>query len=173
AGDALVTYPDVGPSRYTMSLFLRNADLRELAKEKAETLSGRATASLSLEGSWGKSGGRRGRGDVVVSGKEMYRIPLMLGMMQVTNLSLPISTPFSSGTARYSVDGEKVMFERIELRSNNMLMSGDGSLDFETRKVNMQFVTDNPGAFKIPFLNDLWRGAQQELLRIHVKGTVQ
>ncbi|MGH2549471.1 MAG: hypothetical protein ACRDHN_08780, partial [Thermomicrobiales bacterium] len=33
--------------------------------------------------------------------------------------------------------------------------------------------TDNPGAFKIPFLQDLWRGAQQELLRIQVRGTVQ
>jgi hypothetical protein len=25
----------------------------------------------------------------------------------------------------------------------------------------------------IPFLQDLWRGAQQKLLRIHVRGTVE
>ena len=54
-----------------------------------------------------------------------------------------------------------------------MLMTGDGHLDFGTRQVRMTFVTDNPGGFQVPFLQDLWRGAQHELLRIHVKGTVQ
>ncbi|HEX8912445.1 MAG TPA: hypothetical protein VF796_08800, partial [Humisphaera sp.] len=73
----------------------------------------------------------------------------------------------------YSLDGERLTFERIELRSANMLMAGDGTLDFGSKQVRMTFVTDNPGAFKIPFVQDLWRGAQQELLRIHVRGTVQ
>ena len=40
---------------------------------------GRLTASLSLEGSWGDAAVRRGRGDVIVSGRDMYRIPLVLG----------------------------------------------------------------------------------------------
>lgn len=173
AGQITLLSPDEGPARYAISLVLRNADLRELAKENGEGLSGLLTASLALEGAWGKQAVRRGRGDVVVNGKEMYRMPLMLGLMQVTNLSLPISSPFSSGTVRYSVDGDKVTFERIELRSNNVVMSGDGTLDFGTKQVRMTFVTDNPAAFKIPFLQDVWRGAQQELLRIHVKGTVQ
>lgn len=173
AGQVTISYPDDGPARYAVSLFLRNADIRELARENREDLSGTLTASLALEGAWGKQNIRRGRGDVVVNGKEMYRMPLMLGLMQVTNLALPISSPFSSGTARYSVDGQKVTFERIELRSNNVVMSGDGTLDFDTKQVRMTFVTDNPGAFKIPFLQDLWRGAQQELLRIQVRGTVQ
>ncbi len=54
-----------------------------------------------------------------------------------------------------------------------MLVTGDGHLDFGTKQVRMTFVTDNPAAIKVPFLQDIWRGAQQELLRIHVKGTVQ
>jgi hypothetical protein len=54
-----------------------------------------------------------------------------------------------------------------------MVMSGDGWLDFGTKKVNMTFVTDSAGGFRVPFLQDLWKGAQNELLRIHVRGTVQ
>jgi hypothetical protein len=183
AGDVTLVPPDAdgpaapgqpgSPGQYKLSLFVRNADVRELAKETGEKLSGRVTASLAMEGNWGQAAVRRGRGDVSVTGREMYRIPLVLGLTQVTNLALPISSPFSSATARYSVDGQRVNFERIELRSNNLLMTGDGLLDFGTKQVKMLFVTDNPGAFKIPFLHDLWRGAQQELVRIHVRGTVE
>jgi hypothetical protein len=173
AGQVALMFPDDGPSRYTLGLVVRNADVRELGWEADQRIAGRLTASLSLEGSWDKVSERRGRGDVVVAGKDMYHIPLLLGLLQVTNLALPISAPFESGVARYSVEGQNVVFERIELRSNNMLMSGDGNLDFGNRQVNMTFVTDNPGGFRIPFLQDLWRGAQHELLRIHVRGSIQ
>ena len=134
AGQASLSFPDDGPSRYVLSLVVRNADVKELAGESDQNLAGRLTASLALEGAWGKSDARRGRGDVVVTGKEMYRIPVVLGMLQITNLSLPVSSPFNSGIARYSVEGQKVTFEKIELRSDNMLMSGDGTLDFATKQ---------------------------------------
>jgi len=173
AGQASLSFPDEGPSRYVLSLVVRNADVKDLAGETDQNLAGRLTASLALEGAWGKPDARRGRGDVVVTGKDMYRIPVVLGLLQITNLSLPISSPFSSGIARYSVEGQKVTFEKIELRSDNMVMSGDGKLDFATKQVRMNFVTDNPGGFQVPFVRDLWRGAQHELLRIQVHGTVQ
>ncbi len=155
AGQASLSFPDDGPSRYVLSLVVRNADVKDLAGETDQNLSGRLTASLALEGAWGKADARRGRGDVVVTGKDLYRIPVVLGMMQITNLSLPISSPFNSGIARYSVEGQKVAFEKIELRSNNMLMSGDGKLDFATKQVRMNFVTDNPGGFQVPIVQDL------------------
>jgi hypothetical protein len=173
AGQIVLALPDEGPGRYGLTLQLRNADVRELAMESGEDIRGLVTASLALEGAWGKNSVRRGRGDVIVNGKELYRIPVLLGLLQVTNLSLPISSPFNTGVARYSLEGDKLTFERIELRSNAILMAGDGTLDFGTKQVRMTFVTDNPGAFRIPFIQDLWRGAQQELLRIHVRGTVQ
>ena len=173
AGQVKLFYPDEGKKKYTLSLVVRNADVRELAQEPSKKIAGRVTASLAMEGDWDKPADRRGRGDVVMAGKDMYRIPLVLGLLQVTNLSLPISSPFESAVARYSVEGRKVIFENIELRSSTMLMTGEGQLDFGTKQVRMTFVTDNPGGFKIPFIQDIWRTAQHELLRIHVKGTVQ
>jgi hypothetical protein len=46
-------------------------------------------------------------------------------------------------------------------------------LNFETKKVRMTFVTDNPHWPKLPFVNDLIQGAKHELLQIHVNGTVE
>jgi hypothetical protein len=62
-----------------------------------------------------------------VTGKEMYKIPLVLGLLQITNLSLPLTSPFTNAGTRYTVDGNAVTFESIELRGNDMLMSGSGN----------------------------------------------
>ncbi len=172
AGEVDIAFPNDGPSRYTLDLVVRNADVRELARETDPSIQGDLTASLSLEGAWGDLSSRRGRGDVLVTGKEMYRIPLILGLLQVTNLALPIAQPFHRGTARYSLDGQRVNFDQIELRSDTMLMTGTGHLDFGTKQVRMSFVTDNPGGIKVPILNDLLKGARDELLKINVKGTI-
>jgi hypothetical protein len=175
SGDMTLVYPEDGPSRYALELVVRDADVRTLAWEKDETaVKGRLTASLSVEGSWGDAGKRRGRGDVMVSGRDMYRIPLVLGLLQVTNLSLPISSPFNEATAVYSLDGNRVIFEQIKLSASNMLMEGNGSLDFDTKKVDLAFTTDNPsGLMQLPFIRDLLKGARNEMLRIQVRGTIQ
>jgi hypothetical protein len=37
----------------------------------------------------------------------------------------------------------------------------------------MTFVTDNPNAWRIPFITDLLNGARQEFMQIQISGTVQ
>jgi hypothetical protein len=110
---------------------------------------------------------------VLVSGKQMYQIPLLLGLMDVTNLSLPTASPFSEGTARYIVEGPRVTFEQVQMRSDQMVMSGNGWLDFDTKKVRMNFTTENPNMPQLPIIHDLVAGAKNELLQIQVRGTVQ
>ena len=46
-------------------------------------------------------------------------------------------------------------------------------LDFATKQVRMSFTTDNPNGLKLPLINDLIRGARQELLQINIRGTIQ
>ena len=173
SGQVDLGFPDVGPSRFALKLVLGNADIQTLVGDAEKDIKGQLSASLDLEGGWGDVKSRRGRGDVAVSGKEMYRIPLVLGLLQITNLTLPISSPFNEAAARYSVEGERVDFQQVELRASNMLMTGQGFLDFGKKKVDMTFVTDNPNAWKIPFLHELIRGARHELLQIRVSGTIQ
>jgi hypothetical protein len=172
-GSAVLNFPDQGPGRYRMNLAVRDASVKALTGEADPNIRGELTASLALEGKWDDPSARRGRGDVVVGGKQLYRIPLMLGLLQVTNLSLPIGQPFTRATARYNVEGMRINFEQLELRAEAMMMSGTGYLDFATKQVRLNLTTDNPSGFKIPFITDLWKGASQELFKITVQGTVQ
>jgi hypothetical protein len=175
SGEMTLIYPEVGPSRYALELVVREADVKTLAFEKDDmAVKGRLTASLSLVGSWGDESQRRGRGDVIVEGRDMYRIPLVLGLLQVTNLALPISSPFNEATAVYNIDGTRVVFDQIQLKARNMLMTGNGSLDFNSKAVDLAFTTDTPGGLmKLPFLRELWSGARGEMLTIHVRGTIR
>jgi hypothetical protein len=173
AGDVKVSYPEDGPSHYDLSLHLRNADFRELSLAQDNKITGSVSASLNLSGSWTDQNARRGRGDVLVTGDNMYQVPLMLGWMQVTNLSLPISSPFQRATAQYNVDGTRVNLEQLSLRSNDMMMQGGGHIDFATRKVSLTFTTNNPRWPSLPIVGPLMDAAHSELMRIHVVGSLK
>ncbi|HLL91170.1 MAG TPA: hypothetical protein VK324_17870, partial [Tepidisphaeraceae bacterium] len=185
AGSATATYDDAPAAaapvphkpagRFAVDLVVRNADAATVAQwtDPKKPLRGRLSASLALEGSLTNPADRRGRGDMLAVGKEMYELPLILGLAQITNLALPITTPFTRATARYSVDGRQVTFEEIHVRGDTLLLTGNGRLDFDTKRVALTFTTDNPNAVQIPFISELWRGAQQELLRINVRGTIE
>lgn len=173
AGQIDYRFFDANPSQYRVTLQLRGADVKELAGETEQEINGQVSASLDLDGTADQPNSRRGRGDVMVAGQRMYRIPLVLGLLQITNLSLPINSPFTEATARYSIDGAKVTFEQIELRSAQMLMQGDGNLDFNTRQVKMHFATDSTTWPRLPVIGELISGARSELLQIQVRGTLQ
>ena len=176
AGQMDLKFPDSGPASYLLDFKVKNADLREIAQQqegKGQDIRGQASASLALQGEWADPSTRRGRGDVTVGGKEMYQIPLMLGLLEVTNLSLPTSSPFSEGAARYLVDGNRITFQQVQMRNSSVVMSGNGWLDFGSKQVRMNFTTDNPNLPTLPLIGGLISGAKQELLQIQVRGTVQ
>jgi hypothetical protein len=172
-GDAAVTLPATGPSRYALTLVLRDADVRAITGSTDPNLSGTVSASLDLGGVVGDPTQRRGRGDVRVSGENMYRIPLILGLLQVTNLSLPISSPFENAFVRYSVEGQLVSLDEIHLSNKTMDMEGHGHIDFASKQVEMSFATQHPDWLSFPILGGFWNTAQSELLRIHVTGSLE
>jgi len=173
AGEGQFTFPEHGPGQYDLSLILRDADIQQLTPIEGKKLNGRLTASLEMSGNWDDPNTRRGHGNVGIVGQDLYNIPLVMGLLQITNLALPFTSPFSDATARYNIDGQKVNFEEINLRSKDMTMSGSGDLNFAAGKVSLWFVTDNPTLLSLPLVGPLLHGAKQELLKIHVSGTIE
>ncbi len=173
AGQGDYLYPDSGSSRYDINLVLRDADVRQITNPAGQDIHGRVTASLQLGGTWDDPSSRRGHGNVSVVGEKMYNIPVMLGLMQITNLALPTTSPFNQITTRYALEGQKVEFEDIDLKSNDVSMTGSGEMDFSKRTVSLWLATTNPTLVALPILGPLISGANQELLRVHIKGTIE
>ena len=70
-------------------------------------------------------------------------------------------------------EGQRITFESISLRSNQMVMTGNGVLDFGAKKVRMTFSTGSPAWTRLPLVGELLNTAKNELLQIHVTGTLQ
>ena len=172
AGQGDYIFPDNSPARYDLNLVLRDADVQQITSRAQQGLKGRVTASLQLGGNWDDPNSRRGHGDVNVAGEHMYEIPVMLGLMQITNLALPVSSPFNDISTRYTLEGQKVIFDQIKLKSKDMQMTGNGEMNFAEQRVSLWLSTTNPNLVGIPILGPLLTGANQELLRIHVKGKI-
>lgn len=168
--DTLISSKD---PRFGLLLVLRNANVQELTGDMEKSIDGRLTASLSLEGRWDDPTSRRGRGDVSVEGQQMYRVPVLFGLMQIANLTLPVDDPLHQAGVRYSVEGRRVVLDAIDLRGKGVVMQGNGWIDFSTRKVQMSLVMANSAADAVPIFGDLIRGARQDLLQIRVKGSLE
>ncbi len=159
--------------RFGLSLILRNAKVPALTGDLDKPIDGRLTASLSLEGRWDDVATRRGRGDVIVEGKEMYRVPVLFGLMQIANLTLPLDGPIQQAGLRYAVEGNRVTFDAIDLRGKTTSMQGSGWLDFGTKKVQMTLMMGQSAADAVPIFGDLIRSARQDLLQIRVRGSIE
>lgn len=172
-GGQIDTILSAKDSRFGLSLVLRNANVPELTGELEKPIDGRLTASLSLEGRWDDSTTRRGRGDVLVEGKQMYRVPVLFGLMQIANLTLPLEAPLQQAGVRYTVEGNRITLDTIDLRGKTTAMQGSGWIDFGTKQVQMSLMMGNSAADAVPIFGDLIRGARQDLLQIRIKGSLE
>ncbi|MBC7785045.1 MAG: AsmA-like C-terminal domain-containing protein [Burkholderiales bacterium] len=159
--------------RFGLALVLRNAKVAELTGDTDKPIDGRLDASLSLEGKWADPTSARGSGDVKVAGKNMYRVPIVFGLMQMANLSLPLESPIRQAGLRYNVEGQRVILETIDLRSATSAMEGSGWIDFGTKQVQMTLYVVNEAADSVPIFGQLIKGAREDFMQIRVRGTIQ
>ena len=188
AGDLLIDRRARDLTRWSANFLLRNADVSKLAAGAAAKpaeggaaavgeLRGELNASLSIEGGWGEDGKataavpRRGRGDISISGERMLNVPMVLGVTQIVSLSLPFTGGFREATASYSLDGDRVTFDGIQLESAEMKIKGDGWLDLGERKVSLDFYTASAGK-GLPVIGKLLDAARKELFQLKVRGSL-
>ena len=178
-GDVTLTLgeTDADPTRFRVGMAVRGADVKRLlgdaAGQNGQDFGGDLTARLDLEGAVGQPNDRRGRGEVLVEGRNLYNLPLVLGLLEVTNLSLPLARPFREATASFAIDGPRVVFEQIRVAAADMEMTGEGRLDFDSQQVDLTFTTRSRNIASIPLIGDIVGMARDELLRLRIRGTLK
>ncbi|MGN6504863.1 MAG: hypothetical protein ACTHM6_04805, partial [Tepidisphaeraceae bacterium] len=159
--------------RFALNLQVRGVRITELTGDLTNPIDGKLTASLAMEGRWSDTAGRHGRGDVQVDGKNMYRVPVVFGLMQVANLALPNDTPIQQAALRYTIEGPRLIMDQIDLRATESVMQGSGEINFDSKQVDMRLSLANSAADALPIFGDLIKAARQDLLQIRVRGTLQ
>lgn len=132
---------------------------------------GTLVADLTIAGRFGEPESRIGCGEVRVRDAELYEVPLAMWALQISALTLPVSTSFSQAQVTYYVEGNEVVFERLVLDSPTMSLVGKGVLNYATTALDMRFNTSSK--LRAPLFTPLWEGLRDLFMSIHVTGMLE
>ena len=144
-----------------------------VACEPAHTVEarGRADGHLYLSGVVGDPTQKRGGGRFEIVDGHIYRLPLVLAILHVLNLSIPDADVFDDARADFFITGNRVQLEDIVLRDSALALVGTGSLTLPDRGLDLDLV--NVGVHRwarVPLLTDFVEGASREFVELHVTG---
>ena len=174
AGDVTIVSHGEAPSQYAVEAVVQNANLAEVVGPTMKApMNGTLSASFDVEGIFGDTANRRGRGRIQVHGEDMYEAPIILGFFRLVNFALPLRDGVNDVDVSYTLMRDQATFDSIQLSAPGLRIYGDGVLDFAKHEVNMTLNTENPDAWTLPLLNGLVRRAREELLQIRIKGSLE
>ncbi len=141
--------------------------------EAATQIRGTADAQLYLSGVVGDPLSRRGGGRLEVREGYIYRLPILLAILNVLDMSVPNDEALHELEADFFVLGNRLQFDTIALRGGSLNLVGTGSMSLPDQAVDLRLV--NVGArtwARVPLLSDLVEGAAKELVELRVTGPV-
>lgn len=147
----------------------------EVAPERASAESrGMVDVGVSFTGLIGDPSQRRGRGSIQVGGgdrAEVLRLPLLLPLIQVSNLQIPQNDRLDFAEAVFFVEGEDVVFERIGVFAESVELFGYGRMTLPGLDLDLRF--NSRAVNRLPLISDLMEKFRNELITTRVAGTVR
>ena len=139
-----------------------------IRKQRAGMLS----ASLAIEGESKDPDTKRGRGDLRIRDAAIYETQLGLSLLQILNLSAPVSKSFDRVEASYLLDGDLVHLERIHFVAPTLTITGKGTMKYSTLALDLSMTSANPRGIELGPLTDVLKLLKDELVSIRVGGTL-
>lgn len=134
---------------------------------------GMVEGRLHLTGEFGDALSRRGAGSVRITEAHMYRLPVLLAILNVFNLAVPDDNAFHEVEADFLVEGNRIRFDDIILHGKALALIGNGSLYLPGRQLDLYLATVSPHRWaKVPMLTEFLEAASREIIELHVTGTL-
>ncbi len=177
AGFAEILLDD--PLEYGVNLAMEEVDLNDLFNagidDEADRvdIEGKLSGTVELVATSGDVSERRASGLLRVTEGSMVKMPVMLGMMHVLTLQLPGDTVFTDAVMTYHLQGEKLVFEEIDLLGPTLGAVGSGTLDLGTDQLNILFLAGPPGESpRLLGLEEFVENIVREVAEIQITGTL-
>lgn len=139
---------------------------------EGDTASGSVSGNLVLRGKTGKGGYREGAGEVFVSEAQVWKLPIILAIFQVLNLT-PDENVFHDGRLKYYLSRDKLTLQKIDLQGKAMSFIGGGSMDLRTNQLDVTLLAGSPVRIRVPLLTDILEGASREIMEVRLTGTLE
>ncbi|MCO6439107.1 MAG: hypothetical protein J5J06_18595 [Phycisphaerae bacterium] len=179
-GQGYLDFTGASPS-YGTSMTLREVQIAPMIKsltedtdrpaDKKPPTRGRLDARVHVSGTLGDPLSLRGGGSVEIRDGYLYRLPVILAILQVINLTPPQDDVFDGAFADFYIVGRRVQLANVELRSKALMLTGSGELSIPDKGLDLNLIHTNPNRWtRLPVLTDLMEGASREFVELKVTG---
>jgi hypothetical protein len=178
-GGALVCdgWVALGPTpRYALRAELSRADLTRCVREMGsggQELRGLVNATVDLHGSGHSLNLLGGHGKVQLSEADIYELPLMMSLLKMLRTRRPDRSAFSNSDVDFRIEGNHIYFDRIKFSGDTISLVGSGEMNLQSEIRLTLHAMVGRGERDLPLLHDVLGGASQQIMLIHVGGTLQ
>jgi len=154
---------------------LEEAKLEAICREvgpSIKDISGRTFAAVRLAGNSTGTHTYRGDGRMQLRDATIYELPPVLALLKNLRLGRSDRSAFDSSNVNFTISGETVELNRIELLGDAISLIGNGQLNTD-RKLDLNFYSIvGRNRFHIPVVSEMVHAGSQQALWIKVNGTV-
>jgi len=140
------------------------------AAASASRSTARLDVGVSLTGTLGKPETRRGRGTASAGQGTLVTLPLVIRLVEFSNLMLPLGEPLDLLQSSFFVQGRTISFEELSIFSASVEFLGFGTLTWPNMDLNMVFT--HKATHRIPIVGHVLEGLRNELVTTTVRGTL-
>ncbi len=160
---------------YHLIASVAQADLQQFAESNLagnQKLKGKILAQVNLQGNGGPKN-LVGTGTIHLSDADVYELPVMVSLLKIARAKSPDSTAFTQSDINFSVQGEHITLNQINLDGDAISLSGHGelTLDGQSNPINLE-LHSTVGRGTVPLLSGLLSEASQHIMLIYVNGTL-
>lgn len=154
---------------------LEEAKLETICREAGPSIkdiSGRTFAAVRLAGNCTGTHTYRGDGSMQLRDATIYELPPVLALLKNLRLGRSDRSAFDSSNVNFTISGETIELNRIELLGDAISLIGNGQLNTD-RKMDLNFYSIvGRNRFHIPVVSDMVHAGSQQALWIKVNGTI-
>ena len=166
---------NIGLPQFQLSATLAGADVTRLVNERfgrRDPMTGTVNGWINLAQTGRSPDAMSGRGEVHVVDANIYKLPLLVGLLKVLQNRTPNTTAFNQCDANFAIHGQHVHFDELNLSGDVVNLDGRGETNFQGDDLNLVFHA-MVGRHRLPLISPLFSEASKQTLQLRVDGTWQ
>jgi hypothetical protein len=146
---------------------LKDLSPERMASEPSPVIDG----NITLGGTVGDPASRRGRGTLSAGGGSVLDMPVLLPLINFSNLQIPSGEPLDTALVSFFVVGPTVAVERVSVLSSGIELRGFGTVTWPGMDLNLVF--NSRSNTRVPVITPILESFRNELVTTVVRGTVK
>ena len=169
---------ELGPNpAYELNLTGSQIRLEDFARHNLKPgvkMTGAAGARLYLTGRGKDIRTLSGNGSLDVPKGRMYELNILVDLLKILNLRVPDGTAFEEAHATFSIRGEQVTIQRMDLLGSPVSLGGKGRMKIDGSDLDLEFYAVWARVMQVlpPIINEIPKEVSKQFLKIKMHGTL-